>query len=587
MTLQEILAHFDNPSNKGFSEYEVSSQLHQLFPEDKSTIDETLKSEFIAFELVEDYPDTTTGWGRYFGPMVVNYENGMKSESPSIKHITSQMVSYWEQRANESTHPILIARYCALVWDFKETITNIKPSHQYYTKYIQAVINIANGDYSELLVSTIAKLNKALNHAISMNNSDLINQCKDAIINYENKHSKDTQTGLWGYSYDLLVKNKKVQLADFERTQILGELEQKLDRLTSKDSNQIDPWAAQEAAERLANYYKGDNTHIRRVVLKVGEAVEKIANELSPIQLSGIYDNLYKFYQKFGLTDESKNLLLKIKDLESQVISELTTFSHSIEFPLAELDKEIEDIISGNIPEVLVRICHIFTPNIQQSIKEIYALANSSPLLYIMPHGIQDDSGRKIATIGPLDDDLEGHIILHISRSLSYNSITLRRIFEKLAEKEEFETQFFEFISQTPIFRQDRLEVIKKGIEAHFSGDYLVAIHLLIPQIEQAIRNIVEFQGGLVLKQTKSGGYQLITLDDVLRDRLVENLLGKDVTNYLKILLTNPKGWNVRNNVCHGILSHNKFNSQLADRIMHTLIILGMVRHSEQNLNEI
>ena len=44
-----------------------------------------------------------------------------------------------------------------------------------------------------------------------------------------------------------------------------------------------------------------------------------------------------------------------------------------------------------------------------------------------------------------------------------------------------------------------------KGLEAYFNQDYLVALHLLIPQLEEAIRNILEIGNIPTLKPNKSG----------------------------------------------------------------------------------
>ena len=82
-----------------------------------------------------------------------------------------------------------------------------------------------------------------------------------------------------------------------------------------------------------------------------------------------------------------------------------------------------------------------------------------------------------------------------------------------------------------------------KGLEAYFNQDYLVALHLLIPQLEEAIRNILEIGNIPTLKPNKSGnGFQLRILDDMLRDPIAIQLLTDDFANYLRILLTDTRG---------------------------------------------
>ena len=104
-------------------------------------------------------------------------------------------------------------------------------------------------------------------------------------------------------------------------------------------------------------------------------------------------------------------------------------------------------------------------------------------------------------------------------------------------------------------------------------------MHLLIPQIEEAIRNIVEFAGGNVLKPNNNGtSFMLRTLDEILRDPITVSSLGDDLCYYFRILFTDQRGWNMRNNVCHGIVGMETFTHQSADRVLHALLCLGILR---------
>lgn len=186
MTIQDLIEQFNNPTNNSFDELDVSSALIQLLPEDRSNIDEPLKAEIMAFDFTENYRDQKTGWGTYFGPkMVFNNTDGTQVESPSITHITLRMIDYWEKRAFKATNPILVSRYSGLVWDFKNKICQTHPSHEICRLYIKALIETANGDFHKYGVQTFTKLKRALNLAVLLNDDSLINQSKDALINFK------------------------------------------------------------------------------------------------------------------------------------------------------------------------------------------------------------------------------------------------------------------------------------------------------------------------------------------------------------------------------------------------------------------
>jgi hypothetical protein len=57
--------------------------------------------------------------------------------------------------------------------------------------------------------------------------------------------------------------------------------------------------------------------------------------------------------------------------------------------------------------------------------------------------------------------------------------------------------------------------------------------------------------------------------------------LGENVVHYLRVLFTDQRGWNIRNDVCHGITAVAAFSSQLTDRIFHALLVLALLRERE------
>ena len=66
--------------------------------------------------------------------------------------------------------------------------------------------------------------------------------------------------------------------------------------------------------------------------------------------------------------------------------------------------------------------------------------------------------------------------------------------------------------------------------------------------------------------------------DDLLRDERVESCIGTDSTFYFRMLLTDQRGWNMRNEVCHGISPSGAFNNSTADRIFHVILCLALIR---------
>jgi len=143
--------------------------------------------------------------------------------------------------------------------------------------------------------------------------------------------------------------------------------------------------------------------------------------------------------------------------------------------------------------------------------------------------------------------------------------------------------KLLQYLYKSPVFENSKRGILQRGLQSYFAGDVLCALHLLIPQIEDAVRNLVELVGGTVLKRGRGGGLHLKTLDELLRDEQVKRVLGEDVSLYLRVLLTDQRGINLRNNVCHGISPEKSFNIALADRVIHAILILAQVRKKVEN----
>ena len=75
-----------------------------------------------------------------------------------------------------------------------------------------------------------------------------------------------------------------------------------------------------------------------------------------------------------------------------------------------------------------------------------------------------------------------------------------------------------------------------------------------------------------VLSRSYLNGFNYRSLSSLLEEESIKNILLEDICNYLKILLVDPRGWNLRNGVCHGISKINDFNQTVADRIFHIFL---------------
>lgn len=585
--LTGVLAGFDQKIEP-LSESDVSKMIYSVKDqEDATEFPIQWVAEAIAFDFCEDYQNQATGWGTYYGPMYVsNKGDGTAIESPSIKKVTKEIIEYWTERAKTTKHPVLRARYADLVWDFNKVVTDEPPHYSIAHIVIDSIIEISQGNHHTRKTSIIKKLKRALNLAILLNDSSRVERIRDAIIDYEDSITQDSKLGLWGFAYDLLFENDKVELTGEQKQKIINDLEGHLLRASqSANKEEIDPWAVETAALRLAKYYRkvGRGEDTKRVIIAVGDTFIQASSEASALQASAWLQRVHTTFKKFGLTDEAEEISIKLREVGEKAKSELKPISHTMEISRKEMKAYIAALTDGEIDDVLTRITAHYIPKKSEVEKQLKELAGEASLTFLIPMEILDNMGRPLAKVGSLEEDLEGHIVKQMSQNMTISSIFLNQVLESLVKKHPtFEKLYIDYLFRSPIFKEDRKSIIEQGVKEYLNKNHMVAVHLLIPQIENALRVLLEKAGGSVLKPARDGGYNLKVLYDMLCDPVLFQVFGEDIVFYFRALMVDPRGWNLRNIVCHGLCDISEFRASMSDRIIHVLLCLALVREEGQ-----
>lgn len=109
---------------------------------------------------------------------------------------------------------------------------------------------------------------------------------------------------------------------------------------------------------------------------------------------------------------------------------------------------------------------------------------------------------------------------------------------------------YMDYIKSFGLHGGAALRLIRAGVEAHCSGDHVAAVHILLPQVEQALRSLLVARGAAVAK-----GRKRVQLD------LLKQLIGQgagvldtDLAEFLEVWLVDEgESINLRNRVCHGL----------------------------------
>jgi hypothetical protein len=577
-------------SRKSLSETEVSDEIGKEIRKLQDGGQEPsieMRADWAAFAFMADSPEDRSSWGTYFGPLATwKADDGRLVESPSREFITEEILRYWDDLLPAVAHPVLRARYADLLWDFAKP-TKQAPQIRHAQAAIDAYLDAVRSKRYEHAVTAITYARRALQLSISTNDGGRIEQARDTIIQLERDIRQLDQLGTWGFAFDLLIENKKSLVTDQQRQNLIADQEQILQIVVDSDNfERYDPFIAESAALRLAAYYRRINRleDSQRILVAYARVFVAASDKVAPLQAHGWLRRVYDVLQEYGMRAAAEELAVRTGEVGKKTHSEMETFQHEFKIPEAEVEKLIDALTAGSLDEILARIAIHFAPDRDRVEKQIKELAEVAPLTAWIPMSIVDSEGRSVANIGPVESDLEGRIVIQMSQNLSFEGLFLRQAIERALRKHEPTVDLIvEYLFRSPLFLNQRKSVIAKGIQAYLDANWMTAAHLLIPQIEEAFRQLLVLTNRPVFKPGRHGGLHLRSLDDMLTDSVVIHAFTEKKTTYLRVLLTDPRGWNLRNNLCHGILEPDGFGSGFADRILHVFLLLGLIRHKEED----
>ncbi|MBR4585085.1 MAG: DUF4209 domain-containing protein, partial [Bacteroidales bacterium] len=349
----------------------------------------------------------------------------------------------------------------------------------------------------------------------------------------------------------------------------------------------VNPWNVQQQAELLADYYNSQQNRIeiKRVLKTVEESFAQESDKITKMQLMGNYEMLYQKYRHYSLEDEAKRIAAEIQKIGKNAKDELQP--QNIEFSIPkEVFEQVQSMFGEKAKSDEERWTNFIVYFIPRKEKEkicLKDLVGKYPLQFMCSTNLMDSKGRPMSIIGPYENDPEGHLILHIAEKMNLSAYFLDYAIKAMIQTGTLSTEKImnNFIKKSPLFEDNRYIAIEKALDSFFQQDYLVMCHILVPQIESAICNLVDLSGTTVLKSQRKGkGFQLKTLDELLGEKIVKDVFTEDGAFYLRLVLSEQRGLNIRNLLCHGLVPPDNFNAVVAERLIHVLLMLGSIKYN-------
>ncbi|AUD78629.1 DUF4209 domain-containing protein [Kangiella profundi] len=120
------------------------------------------------------------------------------------------------------------------------------------------------------------------------------------------------------------------------------------------------------------------------------------------------------------------------------------------------------------------------------------------------------------------------------------------------------EADFYSVVKRSPVVPPDRIRLMAKALFQGFDGDFISALHLLIPQIENLVRYHLKQHGEKTTNIDINGIENENGLSTLMDNPKVEDIFGKDLSFELKAIFCDPFGPNLRNELAHGLIGYEE-----------------------------
>jgi hypothetical protein len=565
----------DVPERK-LSQVAVFSEVQEARHAPGTPVAVEVEADILALGLMGT--DEESPWGVYVGPTLTMGE----AEFPARAEMRAEHVQIWKSRAESAKHPYVRQAYAFVVWELGQLITKQRPEIRFAHLAVDSLVQALDAQLFEHPWEAQAVALRMLSLARRIRDTERARQVEYAIVRYERATGLDDYAGTWGHSIELLM-DAKCALSDEEQRAVVADMEARLARLVAEIPR--DPLRVEEASLALARYFqrkkRTDDAH--RVVRHYADAYTGAASSAPPLMAHAWLEEVQRKLESFGMRSEAAALVPALREYGQKAVEALVPLEVRVPVQRAEIDAFLAGILSGTEEEIVRNLAWRFVPRADVVQKELQERARDLPLTSMLNVTLVDArDGRPTRTIGSVTEDLAGRVAYEVGQLMSLLGPWLALALKHAKERKLLSAEtIMELVNRNPLFRPDQREIVRIGLEHAMRGEHVSAAHVLVPQVEAALRELAILNGADPYARARDGSRQWKLLDELLRLPEVEAALTSDVVLYLRVLLTDMRGWNLRNSLSHGLRATSDFSSATTDRLVHSLLLLCRVQEVE------
>jgi hypothetical protein len=527
------------------------------------------------FMLVSRDERRSRGYGR-FAPMIEM--NGQAY--PHVAVFPAESLLAFKDELDRSTNPIHRAMYSDFIWDQREKYLSprkdaVEVARAAVDAYLQAAQQYRRNKWDDQLADA---LDRAAELAMSLRDSGRISLCVQECFRLADELIAEQQHPAVRWAIDLLetLQRFKRHLSPEDHQRIVS-----LVGAGASFCGTVGGYHIQrsflgllpESERALGRNDEAEDAIRRRAETFVAEAEQ----ELSAVVRLHIFGEAVEAYQQLGDSEKIDELKRSLSQAGLDAMSEMTTVSAEVRVPAEVADAWVNKLLELSLEDalkVLATTKH-FVPKIKQVRHEAAEQRRKHPLQYLVSRHTLDSVGRIVEKALTDEEQIAASEADVYRFELVMQDWELGRAFDRLeSDRGLTAVTLMQFLRSHSIFETSTLDVVAVGVERYFAADYVSALHVLVPQLEDTFRDILA-----KLRISRTSARQGITrekpLDVVLSTPELRRGLGEDLATYFEWFLMHQELDNLRHRTAHGLLKLEHCTHELVHRILYCYLQLA------------
>ena len=363
----------------------------------------------------------------------------------------------------------------------------------------------------------------------------------------------------------------------------------------------LDPHLSRELWELAARVYHqakqpDENNRCAASAAECYVTMAAAANYKGMTAASWLMDAIKALQQVPKTKERREELEGLLREAQASIADEMGAVSTEID--ISDLvDHARKSVADLTLAQALAEFASLDrSPQPQKLREDVEKQAAENPLSSIIPMTIHDDEG-KVVSKSPglaLGEEKDDTAVLHlIARNEGMRrQIAVSGMFEParrliMSEHPLNQSHFEPIVAMSPFVPADRTDLYALGFARYFNGDFISALHILIPQLENSLRYVLKQAGVDASKIQNDMTQENRTLPIMLvKDReALEKIFCEAIVFEIDNLFLFKGGPTLRHQVAHGMISGGACYSPdaiYACWFIFRLCCLPLFRHWQQ-----